>query len=175
MPSTWKSRLTKPSFQLTRSLKPKPGCLKLYLVLFVMSLAAASEARKERLLSLRRKRAGEDDPDTRYVTPSFFFSLEPKKFVLIRASSGGANQPVLINRNFDPETRTLRKHQTNVEMGDTLESNVKGLAEQIIAEDEAKRAQDLVTVIFSIETSTPFTLHVKDLLNIAPKRPNWDL
>ena len=60
-------------------------------------------------------------------------------------------------------------------MEDTLETNVKGLAEQIIAEDEAKRAQDLVTVIFSIETSTPFTLHVKDLLNIAPKRPNWDL
>jgi coiled-coil domain-containing protein 12 len=95
---------------------------------------------------------------------------------LIRTSSGDPNQPVLINRTFDPETRTLRKHQTNVEMEDTLESNVKGLAEQIIAEDEAKRAQDLVTVIFfSIETSTPFTLHVKDLLNIAPKRPNWDL
>jgi len=54
----------------------------------------------------------------------------------------------LINRNFDPETRTLRKHQTNVEMEDTLESNVKGLAEEIIAEDEAKRAQDLVTLIF---------------------------
>ena len=66
---------------------------------------------------------------------------------LIRAASGDAN-PVLVNRNFDPETRTLRKHQTNVEMEDTLESNVKGLAEEIIAEDEAKRAQDLVTVIF---------------------------
>lgn len=57
----------------------------------------------------------------------------------------------MINRNFDPETRTLRKHQTNVEMEDTLESNVKGLAEQIVAEDEAKRAQDLVTVIFPLK------------------------
>jgi len=100
-----------------------------------MSLAAASEARKERLLALRRKRAGED----------------------VEVTSGDAKEPVLINRNFDPETRTLRKHQTNVEMEDTLESNVKGLAEQIVAEDEAKRAQDL------------------DLLNIAPNRPNWDL
>lgn len=61
----------------------------------------------------------------------------------------------MINRNFDPETRTLRKHQTNVEMEDTLESNVKGLAEQIVAEDEAKRAQDLVTVIFPLNFLYP--------------------
>ncbi|KAH9966831.1 mRNA splicing factor [Russula dissimulans] len=100
-----------------------------------MSLAAASEARKARLLALRKKRAGEDAQDT----------------------SGDAEGTVLANRNFDPETRTLRKHQANVEMQDTLEHDVEGLAEQIIAEDEAKRAQDL------------------DLLNIAPKRPNWDL
>jgi hypothetical protein len=64
----------------------------------------------------------------------------------------------LANRNFDPETRTLRKHQANVEVEDTLERNVKGLAEQIIAEDEAKRAQDLVTVIFSIEKFYPIEL-----------------
>lgn len=54
----------------------------------------------------------------------------------------------MANRNFDPETRTLRKHQANVDMEDTLERNVRGLAERIIAEDEAKRAQDLVTFIF---------------------------
>jgi len=100
-----------------------------------MSLAAASEERKTRLLALRKRRAGEDVDDT----------------------SGDAKEPVLANRNFDPETRTLRKRQANVELEDTLEHNVKGLAEQIIAEDEAKRAQEL------------------DLLNIAPKRPNWDL
>jgi len=99
-----------------------------------MSLAAASEARKTRLLALRKKRAGENAEDI-----------------------SDTEEPILANRNFDPETRTLRKHQANVEMEDTLEHNVKGLAERIIAEDEAKRAQDL------------------DLLNIAPKRPNWDL
>ncbi|KAH9001106.1 mRNA splicing factor [Lactarius akahatsu] len=85
-----------------------------------MSLAAASEARKARLLALRRKRAGEEVEDIEH-------------------------------------TRTLRKHQTTAELEDTIEHNVKGLAEQIIAQDEAKRAQEL------------------DLLNIAPKRPNWDL
>jgi hypothetical protein len=36
-----------------------------------MSLAAASEARKARLLALRKKRAGEDAEDIRYVTPGF--------------------------------------------------------------------------------------------------------
>ncbi|KAI0283075.1 cwf18 pre-mRNA splicing factor-domain-containing protein [Russula aff. rugulosa BPL654] len=100
-----------------------------------MSLAAASEARKARLLALRKKRAGEDTEDISAI----------------------AEEPILASRNFDPETRTLRKHQANVELEDTLEHNVKGLAKRIIAEDEAKRAQDL------------------DLLNIAPKRPNWDL
>jgi len=43
------------------------------------------------------------------------------------------------------------------EIEDTVEKNVAGLTEQIIAEDEERRAQEL------------------DLLNIAPKRPNWDL
>ena len=36
-----------------------------------MSLAAASEARKERLLALRRKRAGEEVEVTRYVLQAF--------------------------------------------------------------------------------------------------------
>jgi coiled-coil domain-containing protein 12 len=80
----------------------------------------------------------------------------------------------LSNRNFDPQTRTLRKRQADVEMEDTLEHNVQGLAEQIIAEDEAKRAQDLVTKQLSLEV-TLINLLVQDLLNIAPKRPNWDL
>ena len=61
----------------------------------------------------------------------------------------------MANRNFDPETRTLRKRQANEEIEDTLEQNVKGLAEQIIAEDEAKRAQDLVTVIFHSNVYLP--------------------
>ncbi|KAH9066466.1 mRNA splicing factor [Lactarius vividus] len=100
-----------------------------------MSLAAASEARKTRLLALRRKRAGEEVEDIEH----------------------DADEPILTNRNFDPQTRTLRKHQTTAELEDTIEHNVKGLAEQIIAQDEAKRTQEL------------------DLLNIAPKRPNWDL
>ena len=35
-----------------------------------MSLAAASEERKARLIALRKRRAGEDVDDTRYVASS---------------------------------------------------------------------------------------------------------
>jgi len=40
---------------------------------------------------------------------------------------------------------------------DTVENAVRGVQEAIIAEDDLKRQQDL------------------DLINIAPKKPNWDL
>ncbi|KAF8163536.1 cwf18 pre-mRNA splicing factor-domain-containing protein [Crassisporium funariophilum] len=99
-----------------------------------MSLAEASEARKARLTALRKRKAGE------------------------AVDNDGVVEPLIKNRNFDPESRTLRKHaQDDVVMQDTVENKVKGLAEQIIADDEKRRAQEL------------------DVFNIAPKRPNWDL
>jgi coiled-coil domain-containing protein 12 len=53
---------------------------------------------------------------------------------------------VLSRRNFDPETRTLRKRTADddIEMEDTVEKEVAGLVEDIVAEDELKRAQELV-------------------------------
>ncbi|PIL24428.1 hypothetical protein GSI_14182 [Ganoderma sinense ZZ0214-1] len=101
-----------------------------------MSLADASEARKARLLALRKRRAGEGED-----------------------GAGEGDEPVIKHRSFDPETRTLKKrtNDEDVEMEDTVEQRVDGLAEKIIAEDADRRAQDL------------------DLFNIAPKRPNWDL
>ncbi|KAF7322621.1 hypothetical protein HMN09_00040600 [Mycena chlorophos] len=96
------------------------------------SLAAASEARKARLLALRRRKEGIE----------------------------GGDESILKNRNFDPETRTLKKRPVfndGDEMKDTVENDVAGLAEKIVADDEQRRAQDL------------------DIFNIAPKRPNWDL
>ncbi|KAK7020426.1 cwf18 pre-mRNA splicing factor-domain-containing protein [Favolaschia claudopus] len=98
------------------------------------SLAAASDARKARLLALKRKKEGiQDDPSA---------------------------EPLIKNRNFDPETRTLKKRAViseDVEMEDTVERDVQGMAEKIIVEDEERRGQEL------------------DVFNIAPKRPNWDL
>ncbi|KAG8977468.1 hypothetical protein FRB90_008789 [Tulasnella sp. 427] len=102
----------------------------------INSLESASEARKERLIALRRRKLGQD------VEEDGERSNEPFRFR---------------QRNFDPETRTLRKHTAADQQEDTVENQVKGLAEKIIAEDEERRNQDL------------------DLFNIAPKRPNWDL
>lgn len=61
-------------------------------------------------------------------------------------SSHCRDAPLLKNRNFDPVSRTLRKRNQgdDVEMEDTVEKNVEGLAENIIAEDEQRRAQELV-------------------------------
>ncbi|RDB21401.1 Coiled-coil domain-containing protein 12 [Hypsizygus marmoreus] len=100
-----------------------------------MSLVEASEARKARLLALKKRKAGEMETETR------------------------CSEPIIKNRNFDPESRTLRKYdpKNDVIMEDTVEKDVAGLAEKIIAEDEERRAQEL------------------DVFNIAPKRPNWDL
>ena len=54
-------------------------------------------------------------------------------------------EPLVKSRNFDPESRALKKRtQEDAEMEDTVENRVKGLAEQIIADDEKRRAQELV-------------------------------
>ncbi|KAG2365704.1 cwf18 pre-mRNA splicing factor-domain-containing protein [Suillus spraguei] len=99
-----------------------------------MSLQEASDARKARLIALRNRKEG------------------------ISTVSNGHRESVLLSRNYDPETRTLKKHSKNdVLTTDTVEKAIEGVAERIIAEDEQQRAQEL------------------DVFNIAPKRPNWDL
>ncbi|KAG1770396.1 mRNA splicing factor [Suillus placidus] len=99
-----------------------------------MSLQEASDARKARLTALRNRKEG------------------------ILTVSNGHRDSVLLSRNYDPETRTLKKHsKNNVLTTDTVEKAIEGVAEMIITEDERQRAQEL------------------DVFNIAPKRPNWDL
>jgi coiled-coil domain-containing protein 12 len=138
-----------------------------------MSLAEASEARKGRLLALRRRKAGEETPNDSYVLkrPSFGFPA-------YKLNANFRDEPVIKNRNFDPATRTLRKHDQTEDamMEDTVEKNVDGLAENIIAEDEERRAQELVR--HSPNLAVPFLTAIcapQDIFNIAPKRPNWDL
>ncbi|EED79300.1 predicted protein [Postia placenta Mad-698-R] len=97
-----------------------------------MSLADASEARKSRLIALRKRKAGEDvDGDNE------------------------ATQPVIKHRLFDPESRTLKKRtqDDDVTMEDTVEKKVDGLAEAIISEDKERRAQDLD--LFNIAPKRP--------------------
>lgn len=59
-------------------------------------------------------------------------------------SSDGAS--ILISRNFDPASRTVKKRTQADNIEDTIEKNVEGMAAMIIAEDEQRRAQELVRV-----------------------------
>ncbi|WWC92164.1 uncharacterized protein L201_007118 [Kwoniella dendrophila CBS 6074] len=101
------------------------------------NLAINSAARKERLIALRRRKEGKD----------------------VENGNGEPSHFTFKQRNYDPETRTLRKRDKEDENDnqDTVEKNVAGLAERIIQEDEEKRKEEL------------------DLFNIQPKRANWDL
>ena len=85
--------------------------------------------------------------------PPFFLSSLSLKIQLITLndhhnSDKNRGEPIISTRNFDPETRTLRKRTADddVDMEDTVEKNIAGLAEAIVAEDEAKRAQELVCI-----------------------------
>ena len=70
-------------------------------------------------------------------------------------------EPLIKNRNFDPETRTLKKrgNDEDVEMEDTVEKNIEGLAEQIIEEESGKRAQELVSILISSPDGHVLTKH----------------
>ncbi|GAA5896465.1 hypothetical protein JCM5296_000673 [Sporobolomyces johnsonii] len=99
-----------------------------------MSLQQAADARKAKLAALKKRKTLHDSaaPQDRDKSAVFKF------------------------RNYDPDTGTLRKHARTDEE-DTVEKQVEGLADQVIAQDEHTRAQDL------------------DLTNIQPKKANWDL
>jgi coiled-coil domain-containing protein 12 len=61
-------------------------------------------------------------------------------------------------------------------MKDTVEKDVEGLAEKIIAEDEKRRAQELVCNMLAVSNTDDVKVDFdKDVFTIAPKRPNWDL
>ncbi|WVQ95544.1 hypothetical protein IAU59_002641 [Kwoniella sp. CBS 9459] len=103
------------------------------------NLAANAAARKERLIALRRRKEGVSETAN-------------------GEENGGPSHFAFKQRNYDPETRNLRKRDIAGDAGDdTVEKAVEGLAEQIIREDEEKRQEEL------------------DLFNIQPKRANWDL
>lgn len=103
-----------------------------------MSLLEASEARKARLAALRNRKAG-DDAGEEYI---------PQSYLSARTNIAYTNRTTILKtRNFDPETRTLRKRAAvDEDMTDTVEKDVAGLAEKIITEDERRRQQELVTV-----------------------------
>jgi hypothetical protein len=100
---------------------------------------------------------------------------------------------VFRQRNFDRGTRqpikAVQSKPAVVADVETVEKRVAGLAERIIAEDAVKRMEDLVSMPFENCRRTCSRLYIfwdhllttdpghasQDLLNIAPKRANWDL
>lgn len=57
-----------------------------------------------------------------------------------------SREPILSTRNFDPGSRTLRKRNAgDDDVEDTVEKDVSGLAEAIVAQEEEARAQELVS------------------------------
>ncbi len=120
------------------------------------NLAATTVARKERLIALwKRKQAAEQGnganggpyvplftchvhPHCRHpLTHSAFNCVIPSHVVV-------SSHFAFKQRNFDPETRQLRRREAGESGDDTVEKAVEGLAEQIIREDEEKRKEELV-------------------------------
>jgi hypothetical protein len=84
--------------------------------------------------------------------------------------------PQIKERNFDTTARKVKKKRDVGDEEDTVEKQIAGLADMIIADDEAKRHEELVSIVLLHVNEMILTRWwVQDLLNIAPKRPNWDL
>ncbi|PWN42965.1 mRNA splicing factor [Ceraceosorus guamensis] len=121
-------------------------------------MEAASQARKERLEALKKRRYGGDAES----------SEKAKLGGAEGASSAEGDQAedlqqittarlVRSFRNYDRETGGLKKFKYDERPRETVEEEVKGVQEAILAMDELKRKEEL------------------DLTNIAPRKPNWDL
>lgn len=80
--------------------------------------------------------------------------------------------PVIKSRNYDPESRTIKKHSRNddVEMQDTVEKAVEGLAHKIITEDEERRAQELVSKLNPIFMMDIIILILTDRMSLTLHR-----
>lgn len=122
-----------------------------------MSLAKASDDRKARLQALRQRKAGEST-DGVYVRMYSFPNQSTHSF-----SSCSEVGSILKSRNFDPESRTIKKRVRggeDVEMQDTVEKDVQGLAENIIIEDEQNRAQELVSAALHANSYPGYLNHL---------------
>ncbi|KAI3627775.1 hypothetical protein GLX27_000546 [Malassezia furfur] len=100
-------------------------------------MEAAAALRKARIDALRRLRQAEDAHDQRAIEENEFGRAVKASF-----------------RSSVPPPGALSQQPTVL---DTLEHDIAGLQERVIAEDEAEQEKKL------------------DLAAIAPKRPNWDL
>ncbi|KAM0792428.1 hypothetical protein ACM66B_005105 [Microbotryomycetes sp. NB124-2] len=113
------------------------------------TLTDTAQARKQKLLALRKRKQLHDGGGSDSAAA-------PRPNADGQAGDDDDDDQVFRFRNYDPETGQARKH-ARTQDSDTVEHQVEGMADQVIADDQVRRAQEL------------------DLSNIQPKRANWDL
>ncbi|KAG0346448.1 hypothetical protein BG004_001712 [Podila humilis] len=87
--------------------------------------------------------------------------LEQLKKRKLESTSNGDKDVSLSFRNYTPLNENLKADDTKIathkDIGETVEKKMEGVVEQVIQEEEEKRAKDV------------------DIFTLAPKKPNWDL
>lgn len=140
-----------------------------------MSLAQESEARKARLLALRKKRTGESTDEDRLTI------LPPSSYV---ALADALLQSLLVTTYqsvFSALVILIRKHELFVNDNSKMWKSrtlLRGTSRDWPRKSLLRmRREGLRTWYFLSLTSIPcsHSTCVQDLFNIAPKRPNWDL
>jgi coiled-coil domain-containing protein 12 len=91
-----------------------------------MSMEAFAEARKHKLLLLRKRKADEDAGHS------------------LASSDAAALMIKRHFRNYDPVTGQMKRFTSARDLPDTVEKDVEGLQEQAIQEDERRRREQLV-------------------------------
>ena len=75
---------------------------------------------------------------------AYYRYVEQYTDVLLRFSSEGKNATGLLSqRNFDPNTRTLRRVDAS-EIEDTVEKNIDGMVQTILEADKQRQEAELV-------------------------------
>ncbi|UZJ55438.1 hypothetical protein CBS101457_004758 [Exobasidium rhododendri] len=117
-------------------------------------MEAASRSRRIRLEELKRRKAtyhsNGANGHNREIPTVFEFDEEDEDEARIKNWS-----TTKLVRSFRVKDAKLKVDYTQLK--DTIEKDVAGLQEGVIAADEVRRKEEL------------------DLTNIAPKKPNWDL
>ena len=139
-----------------------------------MSLAQESEARKARLLALRKKRAGESTDENRLVM------LPPSSYLVLadtyRQSLLATDQSV-----FSALVILIRKHEHFVNVNSKMWKSrtlLRGTSRDWPKKSLPRMRREGLRTWYFLALTSMLCSHstcVQDLFNIAPKRPNWDL
>lgn len=108
------------------------------------SLEEQAAARKAKLLALRsKKRKAEGGAENGEADEAPDHGCVQAPPLIIKVTMIEHTHSVLVHRAYDRQTGQSRRHLADAG-GETVETAVEGLAARIVAEDEARRKQELV-------------------------------